>query len=183
MQLCSAPSSALFPVCIQLSVQAVPTVGVTLPSLASCARWRHQSMRAARQEHQGHVPCCTCILFHYNPPMALQVSAEYDRVCAGCVNADTSAKTFVRTVRALTTWSPQLLPCLAMLQAGIVGCPWLRMQDFIAFRRIFALQTSSSARASCHALCANRCSPCLLAVCPLQGYDDACEHGVNKMIK
>lgn len=31
-------------------------------------------------------------------PLNLQVAGEYNRVCEGCVNADTSAKTFVRAV-------------------------------------------------------------------------------------
>ncbi len=100
--------------------------------------------------------------------MALQVSAEYDRVCAGCVNADTSAKTFVRTVSAITSWSPQLLPCLAMLQAArIVGSPWLRMQDSTAFCRIAAQETSSSTgiQAATFAVCQLLQQPLPAACC------------------
>ena len=39
-------------------------------------------------------------------PTCLQVSADYERVCAGCVNADSSSKTFVRQEGAVADhWS------------------------------------------------------------------------------
>lgn len=55
-------------------------------------------------EGHSHQPCLQDVRWHASPLLhsvhhTLQVSTEYDRVCAGCVNADTSAKTFVRTVR------------------------------------------------------------------------------------
>ena len=39
-------------------------------------------------------------------PTCLQVSADYERVCVGCVNADSSSKTFVRQEGAVADhWS------------------------------------------------------------------------------
>lgn len=58
-----------------------------------------------------------------------QVSGEYNRVCEGCVNADTSSKTFVRAVGAIIDSSASCgvsgcnLLCLIMLICLLAGCP------------------------------------------------------------
>jgi hypothetical protein len=76
------------------------------------------SLPARQVIMQALLPAACCLPCASHPalqPACQQVTADYERVCAGCVNADSSSKTFVRQVGA-EHWP------LAMGGAGVQGC-------------------------------------------------------------